>query len=263
MSTLPDPFARFLDELLASPEARKRDGALLQLVVESGAAGAAALWLPDPNDTSRWISTLERGPASHLPDHDEVEAVRRGALGPELPLDRVVLVSEELAGGAALALGDVGPEEMLDSVEGLFRVWACVVAADEVDAAHPADSIAAPLARHDASMELRAFLDAVDGERPAFRRLGFGLTVETNGEVMHYPPALGERRLFHVVRSLLGEVRTTLEGSDERGGTVRVCCSAQEDAFGIGWELAGSLERNADQPQPAFRLWLPALAAAA
>ncbi len=239
---------RPLERLLASTTPQDRDDVLLQTALDLSAARAAALWRASgPNAPLARICSA--GELDLLPSADEVEACRSGEANGLLPFHRDILVAELDDGIALLALGAVGQEQRVDLLEAHLRMGACVTSADEELAAENPG----PLPEYsDASAELRAIFDAVATARADFARSGVRLSVEVEDELLQLRPQLGERRLFHLIRSLLAEARTTAP----RGSEVSLRCTASPNGDDLGWELAGSATVGL-QASAVFRMWLP------
>ena len=219
-----------LERLLEAPP-HQRDRALLWAVIESGAADAAALWIPG---SGGWRAVLERGPRELLPPPAQVRAVLAGSLAAELPLGRAVVGY----GHARLALGGVAGEDELDLCEALFVAWSSIAAADvpEVPAAAPA-----ALPTVGGAQELRSLFDAVESARPAFRRLGIGLISRAGPELEGTPPASGERAVYRIVRGLLSGLKDGIaRGGRARGTSVELEWSARPGSD-PGWVATGSI----------------------
>ncbi|MCZ6598918.1 MAG: hypothetical protein O7B99_14875 [Planctomycetota bacterium] len=154
--------ARLVETLIDSADPILRDRILLETLLVSGAANAAAIWRPVPDPSvpngstasgsvgqATWKPVLARGPEDVLPSADQVEAVIAGELDDELPLNRRVVVATAdptLArpGGIALALGGVD-DDQIDVVEALLVVWLLVEAGECVGERDPIENLTALL----------------------------------------------------------------------------------------------------------------------
>ena len=144
--------ARLVETLIDGADPILRDRILLETLLVSGAANAAAIWRPAPNalaDGATWGPVLARGPADVLPSHDQVEAVIAGQLDDELPLNRRVVVAGAdpvpgQPGGITLALGGVD-DDLIDLVEALLVVWLLVEAGEHAGERDPIENLTALL----------------------------------------------------------------------------------------------------------------------
>lgn len=180
------PLRHLIETLVESADPPTRRRILLESVIGSGVARAAAVWHParpagDPaglqsGRNAAWLPVLSRGPEELLPSAGEVEAVAGGLLAPNLPHRRAVLLAGGTPPSLALALGEVDlDDERVDLVEGLLLTWSAVEAPEISDA--PED-----------------LLPPIAGAG------GAGRTVDAEG---------GVESLAHDLRNLLTGIRTT------------------------------------------------------
>ena len=192
----------WIELLCKAGDERGRDRLLVECVVATGCAQAAALWRAGDD---AWREVLARGPRETLPRHEAFEALRRGALPAEALSGVRVLRGRRVA----LALGGIvgADDQTLDPIEALLALFELVELSsggETVPSALPARAPRGPLVDADEDRQLRHDLANVllswQATEDLLRRLSGDLSLE---ETRHY------RRVVDQEATRAGELLAT------------------------------------------------------